>query len=141
VFARIRERGLAATIPALAYFEWSVDDAELDDVDDEVAEDPEAWAQANPGLGIRISREHIAREQRSMDPRTFAVERLGVGDWPVSTATRPSRRSTLMSGPHSSTSNRRSRARCASRSTSARTGRRRRSRSRGCARMVFRMSR
>jgi hypothetical protein len=43
---------------------------------------PEFWAQANPGLGIRISAEHIAREQRSMDARTFAVERLGVGDWP-----------------------------------------------------------
>jgi hypothetical protein len=41
------------------------------------------WAQANPGLGIRITVEHVAREQRSMDPRTFAVERLGVGDWPA----------------------------------------------------------
>jgi hypothetical protein len=40
------------------------------------------WAQANPALGIRITTEHVAMEQRSMDPRTFAVERLGVGDWP-----------------------------------------------------------
>ena len=27
----------------------------------------------------------MAREQRSMDPRTFAVELLGVGDWPAAT--------------------------------------------------------
>jgi hypothetical protein len=51
-------------------------------VTDTVATDEDAWAQANPGLGIRISTEHVANEQRSMDPRTFAVERLGVGDWP-----------------------------------------------------------
>jgi hypothetical protein len=36
---------------------------------------------ANPALGVRI-RERSSSEQRSMDPRTFAVERLGVGDWP-----------------------------------------------------------
>jgi hypothetical protein len=44
--------------------------------------DPEMWALANPALGIRINEEHVAKEHRSMDPRTFAVERLGVGDWP-----------------------------------------------------------
>jgi hypothetical protein len=48
-----------------------------------MASDPAEWAAANPGLGIRITAEHIEREQRSMDPRTFAVERLGVGDWPT----------------------------------------------------------
>ncbi len=81
VLSRIRERGLKGDEPGLAYFEWS---AEADNPDDlgKTAQDPEAWAAANPGLGIRISSEHIAREQRSMDPRTFAVERLGVGDWP-----------------------------------------------------------
>jgi hypothetical protein len=36
-----------------------------------------------PASAIRITAEHIAREQRSMDPRTFAVERLGAGDWPA----------------------------------------------------------
>jgi hypothetical protein len=46
------------------------------------ADDPEAWAEANPGLGIRIGAEHIAHERRSMGSRTFAVERLGAGDWP-----------------------------------------------------------
>lgn len=81
VFARVRERGHAGTDPRLAYFEWSLDV----DLDDLVLSDdtgPEEWAIANPGLGIRISPEHVATEQRSMDRRTFAVERLGVGDWP-----------------------------------------------------------
>jgi hypothetical protein len=80
VFARIRDRGIRGDDPGLAYFEWSAD-VELDDAH-LVAEDEDAWAQANPGLGIRISTSHVAAEQRSMDPRTFAVERLGIGDWP-----------------------------------------------------------
>jgi hypothetical protein len=80
VLTSIRERGLKQDDPALAYFEWSAD-TDIDHVH-EVAVDEQAWADANPGLGIRITSEHVAREQRSMDPRTFAVERLGVGDWP-----------------------------------------------------------
>lgn len=81
VFTRVRERGLRGDDPRLAYFEWSLDGDRPEWVGDE-ARDEQAWAKANPGLGIRISPEHIAGEQRSMDPRTFAVERLGVGDWP-----------------------------------------------------------
>jgi len=68
--------------PGLAYFEWSVDKPTPVDVDDETAADEAGWAAANPGLGIRISLEHVRKEHRSMDPRTFAVERLCVGDWP-----------------------------------------------------------
>lgn len=83
VFSRIRERGLRGDDPSLAYFEWSVDADSPDAVTDELAEDPESWAAANPGLGIRISAEHVSFERRSLDPRTFAVERLGVGDWPA----------------------------------------------------------
>lgn len=82
VLARLRERGKTGTDPSLAYFEWSADFATPDDVPDEAMRDPEVWAQANPALGIRISAEHVANEHRSMDARTFAVERLGVGDWP-----------------------------------------------------------
>jgi phage terminase large subunit-like protein len=82
VFSRIRERGHRGDDPSLAWFEWSVDCSSPDELSDETMEDPEAWAQANPGLGIRISVEHVAKEFRSMDKRTFAVERLGVGDWP-----------------------------------------------------------
>ena len=80
VFARIRERGHTGTDPSLAYFEWSADWPSLDEIEDPL--DPERVAQANPGLGIRISFEHVTHEQRTMGAREFAVERLGVGDWP-----------------------------------------------------------
>lgn len=81
VFARARERGIAGGDPALAYFEWSANCQKPEEATEEL-DDVAAWAQANPALEIRISKEHIERERRSMDPRTFAVERLGIGDWP-----------------------------------------------------------
>lgn len=81
VLARVRDRGLAGEPDGrLAYFEWSPD-ATIDTCSD-VLDDPDAWAQANPGLGIRIAAEHVANERRAMDDRTFAVERLNIGDWP-----------------------------------------------------------
>lgn len=76
VLARVRHRGVGGDDPSLAYLEWSAEE-------DADPADRQAWAQANPGLGIRISEEHIAREQRSMSPKTFAVERLSIGDWPA----------------------------------------------------------
>lgn len=83
VLARIRRRGMTGDDPSLAYFEWSPPEEDYDPKQPEImATDPQAWAQANPGLGIRISAEHIEREQRSMAPKTFAVERLSIGDWP-----------------------------------------------------------
>lgn len=82
VFARIRERGVKGD-DRLAYFEWSLDYDSPDDVPASVAADPGAWAEANPAFGIRIDAEFTESERRTMSPRTFAVERLGVGDWPV----------------------------------------------------------
>jgi hypothetical protein len=81
VFARVRERGLKGD-PRLAYFDWSLDFDVPEAVPESVVTDPAAWAEANPGLGIRVSAEIVALEQRSLSARTFAVERLGVGDWP-----------------------------------------------------------
>jgi phage terminase large subunit-like protein len=81
VFARIRERGHAGEDSSLAFFEWSADCDDPQEAES-FLDSPEAWAEANPALGIRISQEHIERERRSMDPRTFAVERLGIGAWP-----------------------------------------------------------
>jgi len=83
VFARVRRRALRGEDPRLAYFEWSVDVDTPDDLEPEVARDPKAWKQANPALGIRISPEYVEAELRELDPRSFAVERLGVGDWPA----------------------------------------------------------
>lgn len=81
VFARVRERGTAGD-PSLAFFEFGAEGDNPSMLTDAELDDPESWATANPGLGIRIFAEHIEKERRSMDARTFAVERLGVGDWP-----------------------------------------------------------
>jgi hypothetical protein len=80
VFARIRNRGIAGGDDDLVYIEYSAE-GEIEDAEF-IADDPAAWQAANPGLGIRISPDWIAKERKSMDLRTFAVERLGIGDWP-----------------------------------------------------------
>jgi hypothetical protein len=73
VLHRVRRRALAGDDPRLFYVEWG----NAEGVD---PTDREAWARANPAMGIRISVEDIAAEQRSMSPATFARERLGVPD-------------------------------------------------------------
>jgi hypothetical protein len=82
VLARVRERGIARE-EGLAFFEWALAFDHPDSLPAEVAGDADSWAQANPAFGLRISRQAIEAEHRSMSARTFAVERLGVGDWPV----------------------------------------------------------
>lgn len=82
VFARIRARGHDGGDPSLAWFEWSVDPDVYNADPVAVAADPRVWAVANPGLGIRITPEYVENEHRSMGPRGFATERLGIGDWP-----------------------------------------------------------
>jgi phage terminase large subunit-like protein len=83
VLAGIRERAIKGeNVERLGYHEWSIDAGNPEDVTLEMARDPERWAEANPALGTRISLEQIAREQEAMDPRSFAVERLGAGAWP-----------------------------------------------------------
>lgn len=82
-----QDDGRVIADPRLFYAEWSIDactdfcthDCEEHDKTNSV----ESYAKANPGLGIRITVEHIESERRSMDPETFERERLGVGDWPV----------------------------------------------------------
>lgn len=86
--ARVRRRAIEGGAKArrLAYFEWSatlctdacgVECAEHDD-----PADPATWAKTNPGLGIRITEEHVETEQASMSARGFARERLSVGRYP-----------------------------------------------------------
>jgi hypothetical protein len=58
-------------VTRLAYFEWSAPDSAEHD-------DPEAWAQANPALGIRISPDAIETERTALEPDDFARERLGI---------------------------------------------------------------
>lgn len=83
VFSRVRERGIAGEDSALAYFEWSLDHEDPDAVPEAALDSVEAWAQANPSLGIRLEAERTALERSSMDRRTFCIQRLGVGDWPA----------------------------------------------------------
>jgi phage terminase large subunit-like protein len=84
VFARVRKRGMSGDDPSLAYFEWSVDDEGKgpESLSEANVKDPVLWGQANPALGIRIDPAFVENEQRAMSARSFAVERLGVGDWP-----------------------------------------------------------
>lgn len=83
VLARVRERGLAGD-PELLFVEHCASVA-LDEVlrNPALLDDPVLWAQANPAYPHRISAESIARELALLDPRSFAVERLGIGDWPT----------------------------------------------------------
>ncbi len=84
VLARVRRRGLAGDDPSLAFFEWSAPDDLWDPKNPaRVTMDRRMWAAANPGLGMRITEEYIEREHRSMSAKTFAVERLSIGDWPA----------------------------------------------------------
>jgi hypothetical protein len=82
VFARIRDRALNGDAKRLAYLEWSLDAETPDQVDKDMAADPESWRLTNPAFGIRITEDYIEAEQRELPARSFAVERLGVGDWP-----------------------------------------------------------
>lgn len=71
VLADLRERGMDKKSRGLAYFEWSAeDDADPDDLD--------ALATANPGLGTRLSLDHVGTERAAMDDETFKRERLGI---------------------------------------------------------------
>lgn len=70
VLARLKERGATGS-SRLAYFEWSADArASLDDRD--------AWAQSNPGLGIRILPEFVEAERAALPEVEFARERMGI---------------------------------------------------------------
>lgn len=64
---------------SLGYRDWGLA-GDLESLDEIDLDDEALWAATNPAMGIRISREHIARERRAMSPEDFARERLGV--WP-----------------------------------------------------------
>lgn len=78
-FAGIRQRALQDNDPDLCYLEWSCEDNA----------DPTSLrerARANPGLGYRLTHEHIDKEYKSFAGagklRSFGLMRLGIGDWP-----------------------------------------------------------
>lgn len=96
VFANLRRDALAGK-DRLAYFGWSADivgwlqsrslkfdegRAELDQVTPAMLLDQGLRSDANPGLGIRISPEHLDQEMDALSVRDFACERLGLVDLP-----------------------------------------------------------
>jgi hypothetical protein len=89
VLSRVRARALRG-VARLLYAEWSAGAEGSDPVKDDPSKmpdalrrDPRMWAMANPGMGIRISGEHIQAEcDGLLSGRTFFVERLGIGSWP-----------------------------------------------------------
>lgn len=81
VLSRVRERALSDEGVRLGYHEYSCEGDDPSAVPDDVAGDMRMWARANPGLGIRISPEYVSDERMALDARSFAVERLGIGDW------------------------------------------------------------
>ena len=81
-FAQIRTQGVKGS-DRVAYFEWSAPGDDPDRVTPEERHDMHLIAMANPGLGIRISEEWVAHERDvELGARGFAVERMGIGDWP-----------------------------------------------------------
>ncbi|TDB88343.1 terminase [Actinomadura sp. KC216] len=84
---RVRTRALSDKPGRLAYFEWSAElhtpECERDCTEHDDPDSPLTWAKTNPGLGIRLSVEHIANERDSMSERGFARERLSVGNYPT----------------------------------------------------------
>ena len=71
VLAGVRDRGMNPDSSRLAYFEWSTPD----DID---KTDRDFWYLANPGLGMRMSEEHVASEVEAMGDEEFKRERLGI---------------------------------------------------------------
>lgn len=68
----VRRRGEAGA-SGLAWMDWGVPEGtNLDD--------RQAWAQANPALGIRMTTETIERERQTLSDEGFGRERLGI--WP-----------------------------------------------------------
>jgi hypothetical protein len=74
VFRRRRAVCLTDPSPHDAWHEWSVEAEGIDKIN---TEDKTLWYMCNPALGIRLSEDFTAEEQRSMSPDGFARERLG----------------------------------------------------------------
>jgi hypothetical protein len=89
VWARLRERARQGEDQNLMWMEWSTTffDAEgnelgPDRLTADQLDDQEHWLEATPAAPHRVSLEHLALERRSMSPRAFAIELLGVHDPP-----------------------------------------------------------
>jgi phage terminase large subunit-like protein len=73
VLRRLAVKGRAGDARKLVYLEWCAPDAAP-------ADDVDAWALSNPGIGHRIAPEFIESELEVLEPRDFERERLGRWD-------------------------------------------------------------
>jgi phage terminase large subunit-like protein len=73
VLRRLAVKGRAGDARKLVYLEWCAPEAAP-------ADDVDAWALSNPGIGHRIDPEFIASELDSLELRDFERERLGRWD-------------------------------------------------------------
>jgi len=85
-FARVRAAAIGGA-DRVTYEEWSADASAYEDDPAKLPAaflaDVENARAANPSLGIRISMDFVDHEREvTLGVREFAVERLGVGDWP-----------------------------------------------------------
>lgn len=71
VLRRLCLRGRRGESAGLAFFEWCADESVE-------SHDRDAWAAANPGLGIRLSEEFTAKELDALGDEGFRRERLGI---------------------------------------------------------------
>ncbi len=87
VLARVRRRALEGRSPRLVYLDWGVDAGDVVDMSpaerEALRRDPRAWRATNPGVGHRITEDHVLAELDALTADGFDVERLGIGDWPV----------------------------------------------------------
>lgn len=79
ILYQLRERAEAGGDDGLGYRDWGLA-GDLDHLEGVDLDDRGLWAAANPAFGIRITPEFVKRERRSLNPRGFARERLGI--WP-----------------------------------------------------------
>lgn len=83
----LRDRGRRGGDKRLAWLEWTPEGSgEVETAEAINLDDPEVWAQANPGLGYRLQIETIQAERASLiqHPQSFAGQRLSI--WPSGTA-------------------------------------------------------
>ncbi|MCU1590037.1 MAG: hypothetical protein JWP11_1293 [Frankiales bacterium] len=82
----VRVRGIAGDAKSLAYLEYSAEPGECDDdkCDHHFSrtgcwmDDRQAWADANPALGYRLTEDFIEKERQALPAEEFARERLSV---------------------------------------------------------------
>lgn len=77
VFARTRAEVLDQKTRSHSWLEWAA--APESDLDD-----PQAWAEANPGLGVRVLHHVVEGERSAYSDEGFARERLGM--WSASSS-------------------------------------------------------